>query len=96
MSLTELSMKPMGINSTRTLQIGGLNLLRLKRIECSIFQANGIRLTGRIVSFDEFTVLLLINGDANQQRGQLVYKHAMSTIFPSRDISLDDLRRIAE
>ena len=48
----------------------------------SIYLVNGIKLQGQIDSFDQFVVLLKSNVS------QLVYKHAISTIVPSRAIRL--------
>ena len=63
-----------------------LNALRKERIPVSIFLVNGIKLQGTIDSFDSF-VLTLKNVTT-----QVVYKHAISTIMPSRNpsISLDE------
>ncbi len=63
-----------------------LNALRKERIPVSIFLVNGIKLQGTIDSFDSFIVSL------KNVTTQIIYKHAISTIMPSRDptISLDD------
>ena len=60
-----------------------LNALRKERIPVSIFLVNGIKLTGQVDSFDQFSVLL------KSTVSQLIYKHAISTIVPSRDVRLD-------
>ena len=65
------------------LQAPFLNALKKERVPVSVFLINGIKLTGQIELFDQFTVLLK-NNDTNQ----LVYKHAISTIVPSRHIKL--------
>ena len=59
-----------------TLQDPFLNALRKERIPVSVFLVNGIKLTGQVESFDQFVVLL------KNTVGQLVYKHAISTIRP--------------
>ena len=59
-----------------------LNALRKERIPVSIFLVNGIKLQGQVESFDEFVVLLKNNVS------QMVYKHAISTIVPSRSVRL--------
>lgn len=56
-----------------------LNALRKERINVSIYLVNGVKLQGRIDSFDQFVVLLRSNVT------QMVYKHAISTIVPMRD-----------
>jgi host factor-I protein len=58
-----------------------LNILRKEHIPVSMFLVNGIKLVGHIDSFDQYVVML--RSSANTQ---LVYKHAISTIVPARDI----------
>ena len=59
-----------------------LNILRRERIPTSIFLVNGIKLQGQIESFDQFTVML------RNSVNQMIYKHAISTIVPSRSIRI--------
>lgn len=66
----------------QNLQDPFLNALRNDRIPVSIFLVNGIKLQGQIESFDQFVVLLKNNGS------QKIYKHAISTIVPSRGVKL--------
>ncbi len=63
-----------------------LNALRRERIPVSIFLVNGIKLQGQIESFDQFAVLL------KNTVTQMVYKHAISTVVPSRQVkwNIDD------
>ncbi|CAD6512232.1 RNA chaperone Hfq [Candidatus Profftia tarda] len=65
----------------QSLQDPLLNVLRRERIPVSIYLVNGIKLQGQIESFDQFVILLKNNVS------QLVYKHAISTVVPSRPIS---------
>lgn len=65
-----------------TLQEPFLNALRRERIPVSIYLVNGIKLQGNVESFDQFVILL------GNTVSQLVYKHAVSTIVPSRPIKL--------
>jgi host factor-I protein len=58
-----------------------LNALRQHQVPVTIYLMNGIRLLGRIESFDQFTVSL------GGQAMQFVYKHAISTIVPARDVT---------
>ena len=58
-----------------------LNVLRKERIPVSIFLVNGIKLQGQVESFDQFVVLL------KNTVSQMVYKHAISTIVPSRVVN---------
>ncbi len=58
-----------------------LNKLRKERIPVSIFLTKGTRLQGTISYFDQFTILL-----ENGTSQQLIYKHSVSTIVPSRPL----------
>ena len=64
----------------QTLQEPFLNALRKERVPVSIYLVNGIKLQGQIESFDQFVVLL------RNAVNQMVYKHAISTIVPSRNV----------
>ncbi len=65
-----------------TLQDPYLNLLRKERVPVSIYLVNGIKLQGQIESFDQFVVLL------KNTVSQMVYKHAISTVVPSRVVRM--------
>jgi host factor-I protein len=66
----------------QTLQDPFLNALRKERVPVSIYLVNGIKLQGQIDSFDQFVVLL------RNSVNQMVYKHAISTVVPSRNVRL--------
>jgi len=66
----------------QSLQDPYLNALRRERVPVSIFLVNGIKLQGQIESFDQFVVLL------KNTVSQMVYKHAISTVVPSRNVKL--------
>jgi len=66
----------------QSLQDPFLNTLRKERIPVSIFLVNGIKLQGQIESFDQFVVLL------KNTVSQMVYKHAISTVVPARNVRL--------
>lgn len=59
-----------------------LNQLRKERVPVAIYLVNGIKLQGTIESFDQFAVLL------RNTVNQMVYKHAISTIVPTRPVRL--------
>ncbi len=67
----------------QALQDPFLNALRKERIPVSIYLVNGIKLQGQIDSFDQFVVLL------KNSVNQMVYKHAISTVVPSRNVKLN-------
>lgn len=59
-----------------------LNILRKERIPVSIYLVNGIKLQGQVESFDQFVVLL------KNTVSQMIYKHAISTVVPSRPVKI--------
>lgn len=65
----------------QSLQDPFLNALRKEKIPVSIYLVNGIKLQGQIESFDQFVVLL------KNSVSQMVYKHAISTVVPARNIT---------
>ncbi len=70
-------------SKSKQLQEPFLNALRKEKVPVSIFLVNGIKLQGQIDSFDQFVILL------KSSVNQMVYKHAVSTIVPSRPIHID-------
>ncbi|MGQ3889619.1 RNA chaperone Hfq [Legionella sp. CNM-1927-20] len=64
------------------LQDAFLNELRKEKVPVSIFLVNGIKLHGVVDSFDQYVVML------KNSVTQMVYKHAISTIVPSRLVKL--------
>ncbi len=60
-----------------------LNTLRKEKILVSIFLLSGIKLQGEIEAFDPFVLVLAAHGTH-----QLIYKHAISTIVPSRSVTM--------
>jgi host factor-I protein len=65
-----------------SLQDPFLNALRRERVPVSIYLVNGIKLQGQIESFDQFVILL------RNTVSQMVYKHAISTVVPARNVRL--------
>jgi host factor-I protein len=61
-----------------------LNQLRKDGTNVTVFLLNGFQLRGQIKGFDNFTVLFESEG-----KQQLVYKHAISTFAPQRNVQLD-------
>lgn len=68
----------------QSLQDPFLNTLRKEKVPVSIYLVNGIKLQGQIDAFDQFVVLL------KNSVNQLVYKHAISTVVPSRNVKLSN------
>jgi host factor-I protein len=66
----------------QSLQDPFLNALRRENVSVSIYLINGIKLQGQIDSFDQFAIML------KNSVNQMVYKHAISTIVPARNVSI--------
>ena len=69
----------------QNLQDAFLNQVRKEKNSVTVFLINGVKLQGVITWFDNFCILLRRDGQS-----QLVYKHAVSTIIPSQNVSLYD------
>ena len=69
-------------NKGQLLQDPFLNTLRKEHVPVSIYLVNGIKLQGQIESFDQYVVLL------RNSVTQMVYKHAISTVVPSRNVRI--------
>ena len=68
----------------QSLQDPCLNALRRDKVPVSIYLVNGIKLQGQIDAFDQFVVLL------KNTVNQMVYKHAISTVVPARNVKWSD------
>jgi host factor-I protein len=71
------------MKGTINLQDTFLNQARKENMLTTVFLVNGYQIKGVVRSFDNFTLLLDVEG-----KQQLVYKHAISTIIPMRNINL--------
>ena len=72
------------IAPTGNLQDLFLNFLRRDKIAVTIFLVKGVKLQGIVTWFDNFSMLLRRDGQA-----QLIYKHAISTILPGQPVEAD-------
>lgn len=68
----------------QSLQDPFLNVLRREKVPVSIYLISGIKLQGQIESFDNFSILL------KNTVSQMIYKHAISTIVPSRNVDFGE------
>jgi host factor-I protein len=68
-----------GKQAPQNIQDAFLNTVRREKTAVVVYLLNGAKLTGRIRSFDKFSVLL----ESGSQE-QLIFKHAISTISQSR------------
>ncbi len=62
-----------------------LNQARKDRVPLTIFLMNGFQFKGIVRGFDSYVIILDCDGKQN-----LVYKHAVSTIVPSKPVSVLD------
>ena len=70
----------MANNKSQGLQDNYLNQLRKEKMPVVVYLTNGVRLKGVIKGFDNFVILL------KEVSQQLIYKHAVSTIVPEKDL----------
>jgi host factor-I protein len=83
MVVEKLKENSMGNNVRgQSLQDNYLNQLRKDKTLVVVYLTNGVRLRGVIKSFDNFVILL----EENTQ--SLIYKHAVSTIVPEKNIEV--------
>lgn len=66
----------------QNLQDPFLNTLRKEHVPVSIYLVNGIKLQGKVDSFDQYVIIL------KNAVSQMVYKHAISTIVPARQVKV--------
>ncbi|MCF0135705.1 MAG: RNA chaperone Hfq [Lachnospiraceae bacterium] len=71
------------MNKQINLQDVFLNTLRKEHVEVTVFLTNGYQIKGVIRGYDNFVIMM--ESDGNQQ---VIYKHAVSTIRPSKPVSL--------
>ncbi|MCB1317017.1 MAG: RNA chaperone Hfq [Leptospiraceae bacterium] len=63
-----------------------LNSARKEKMEITVYLTNGVPLRGRVVSFDNFTVVI-----ENDDKQSLVYKHAISTIVLNKSLNFEEM-----
>lgn len=68
-----------------------LNAIRKEKIPATFYLVNGFRMNGIIEAFDSFTVVLNCGQDQ-----EMIFKHAISTIIPSRPLDLSGLASYME
>jgi host factor-I protein len=71
--------RPRTEKQTQNIQDGFLNSARKERLPVTIYLLSGVKLSGRIRSFDKYSVVL----ESNSQE-QLIFKHAISTVVLPR------------
>lgn len=73
------------------LQDAFLNQVRKEKGMVTIYLVNGFQIKGTVKGFDNFTVIVELDG-----RQQLVYKHAISTVAPLKPIGILNLESKAD
>ena len=63
-----------------------LNQVRKEGILVVVYLVNGFQLKGLVKGFDNFTVILEVEG-----KQQMIYKHAISTVMPMKQIELTSI-----
>ena len=82
MELTQEKDRQMENKPAQNIQDSFLNTARKDKTQVTIYLLSGVKLTGRIRSFDKYSVVLETN---NQE--QLIFKHAISTVVMARGSS---------
>lgn len=67
----------------QNIQDGFLNSARKEKTLVTVYLLSGVKLTGRIRSFDKYSLIL----ESNHQE-QMVFKHAVATVVLPRPASL--------
>ncbi|MDD7755856.1 MAG: RNA chaperone Hfq [Clostridiales bacterium] len=73
-------------NTALNLQDLFLNNARKEKLPVTIFLMNGVKVKGHVKGFDSYIILL--EGENKQQN--LIYKHAVSTIVPGKNMNLQN------
>jgi host factor-I protein len=63
----------------QNIQDGFLNSARKEKLSVTVYLVSGVKLTGRIRSFDKFSLVL-----ESSSQEQLIFKHAISTVVLPR------------
>ena len=69
------------MSEQNTLQDAILNEVRQDKVPVTLFLMNGFQLRGTITGFDGSVVVLVTDG-----KQQMIYKHAISTLAPTRSL----------
>jgi host factor-I protein len=79
--------RPMDSKPAQNIQDTFLNTVRKDKSPITIYLVSGVKLTGKIRSFDKYSVLL-----ENNAQEQLIFKHAISTVVSGRPTGFGDTR----
>ncbi|HTC93483.1 MAG TPA: RNA chaperone Hfq [Terriglobales bacterium] len=70
----------------QNIQDSFLNNARRDKSPITIYLLSGVKLTGRIRSFDKYSVVL----ETSNNQEQLIFKHAISTVVTSKAVQAHD------
>jgi host factor-I protein len=70
------------MNKIANLQDLFLNQVRKEKVSVVVYLTNGFQLKGLVKGFDNFIVILDVDG-----KTQMIYKHAISTVIPSKEVN---------
>ena len=73
-------------NTAINLQDLFLNNARKERIPVTIYLMNGVKVNGQVKGFDSYIIML----EDEKRQQNMIYKHAVSTIQPSRHINMQN------
>ena len=73
-------------NTAINLQDLFLNNARKERIPVTIFLMNGVKVNGQVKGFDSYIIMF----EDEKKQHIMIYKHAVSTIIPSRHINMQN------
>ena len=71
----------------QNIQDSFLNTARKEKVTITIYLLSGVKLTGRIRSFDKYSVVL-----ENNNQEQLIFKHAISTVVMGKGVQSSESR----
>lgn len=77
----------MEAKTAQNIQDTFLNTVRKDKSQITVYLVSGVKLTGRIRSFDKYSVLL-----ENNNQEQLIFKHAISTVVSGRPVMGNEFR----
>lgn len=80
-----MSFTAVAVGKQPNIQDAFLSSARRTSVRVTLFLMNGYQLRGVITAFDPYVVV--VNSEGKQQ---IIYKHAISTIAPERNLDLDE------
>ncbi len=74
------------MSKNMNLQDAVLNYVRKEKAFVSIYLTSGLHFKGNVIGFDNFVIILDCDG-----RQQMIYKHAVSTVVPGKNVRIDKI-----